>query len=166
MAIERRPVSFRRTASLVKKFASERYRHAYVSAHVRQFLARQIRALRGDLSQEEFADKLGMPQSSVSRLENPAKGMQLQTLFEVASKLDRAVVVRLVDFKTFLRLTNDQSEIAICPPTYAESPPTDGSELLSARWRFDPHGRQSITEIRPPQQPQPESEGNRLVASS
>ena len=42
----------------------------------------------------------------------------LQTLFEVASKLDVAVIVRFVDFSTFMRLTGDMSDEASCPEAY------------------------------------------------
>ena len=111
-----------RADTLAKKFASKEYRDSFVAAHARQFVARQIRGLRGDLSQEEFAATLAMPQSSISRLENPAKGMHLQTLFEVAAKLDRAVFVRIVDFDTFIQLSGDQGDAAICPPAYGAKP--------------------------------------------
>ena len=58
-------------------------------------------------------------QTVVSRLEDFKYGKwTLQTLFEVASKLDVAVIVRFVDFSTFLRLTNDMSDEASRPEAY------------------------------------------------
>ena len=84
------------------------------------FLAQQIRALRGDMSQEEFGKLFGTPQSVVSQLRRPiAYGkFTLQTLLEVAAALNRAVLARIVDFPTFLRFTEDMSEQAICPAEY------------------------------------------------
>src|SRR5262249_51490736 len=47
------------------------------------------------------------------RLEDPNYGKwTLQTLFSVARKLNVAVVVRFVDFPTFLTITEDMSENA------------------------------------------------------
>lgn len=104
---------------LTKKFRSKRFRDSYVDANVRMFLAQQIRALRGDMSQEQFAELLGTTQSVVSRFEDPSYGkFNLQTLLEIAAKLNRAVFARIVDFPTFLRLTEDLSEQAICPEGY------------------------------------------------
>jgi hypothetical protein len=111
----------RRVMRLTDKFRNKRYRDSYVDANVRRFLAQQIRALRGDLSQEAFGKLLDKPQSVVSRLEDPSYGkFSLQTLLEIAASLDRAVIARIVDFPTFLRFTEDVSEAAISPAGYDE----------------------------------------------
>lgn len=105
----------------MEKFADKKYRDAYVSNHLREFLAAQIRSLRfkKEMSQAEFAKLLEKPQSVVSRLENPDYGkVTLQTLLDVANKLDIGLVVRFVDFPTFLRLTSDFSESALSPVGY------------------------------------------------
>jgi hypothetical protein len=108
-----------RITRLTEKLRNKRYRDSYVDANVRRFLAQQFRALRGDMSQEEFGKLIGKPQSVVSRLEDPAYGkFALQTLLEVAASLNRAVVARIVDFPTFLRFTEDVSQQAICPSGY------------------------------------------------
>jgi hypothetical protein len=58
----------------------------------------------------------------VSRLEDPNYGKwTLQTLFDVAAKLDIAVVVRFTDFPTFLRTTDDRSPSAIFPSSYDQT---------------------------------------------
>lgn len=111
-----------RSARLAAKMRSKAYRDAYVASHTRQFLARQIRAFRGDRSQVQFGDLIGKRQTVVSRLEDPNYGKwTLQTLFDVARKLDVAVLVRFVDFSTFVELTNDVSEKAARPQAYDES---------------------------------------------
>lgn len=116
------PANFPRLARLISKFADSAYRHTYVAIHTRQFLARQMRAFRGERSQAEFGKILGKPQSVVSRLEDPHYGKwTLQTLFEVARKLDRAVIVRIVDYSTFLKWSDDMSDSAVSPSAFSES---------------------------------------------
>jgi hypothetical protein len=95
------------------------FRAAYMAHHLRAFLADQIRALRGDLSQREFGLLIDKPQSVVSRLEGENYGKHtLQTLLDIATKLDIGLLVRFVDFATFLRTTNDLSEEALHPSPY------------------------------------------------
>lgn len=67
-------------------------------------IARQIKSLRGTLSQEEFAKKLGMPRTSISRLENGRRGtISLSTLLRIAAKLDIHLVVQFDGKKKFAR---------------------------------------------------------------
>lgn len=107
------------TPPLLEKFQDKAYRDSYVASHTRRFLARQMRKFRGERSQEEFGVVIDKRQTVVSRLEDPKYGKwTLQTLFEVASKLDVAVVVRFVDFSTFMKLTNDMSDEASRPAAY------------------------------------------------
>jgi transcriptional regulator with XRE-family HTH domain len=89
---------------------------------LRAFLADQIRALRGDLSQKAFGDLIGKPQSVVSRLENEDYGkVTLQTLIDIAEKLDIALIVRFTDFPTFLHSTADVSESALGPRAFTQT---------------------------------------------
>ena len=113
--------SSHRFARLVPKLADEAYRNSYVVHQTRQFLARQVRALRGDKTQNEFGELLDKPQSVVSRLEDPNYGKwALQTLFDVAAKTNRAVIVRIVDYPTFLRFTSDMTDAAARPEAYEQ----------------------------------------------
>ena len=60
-----------------------------------------------------------MPQSVVSRYENPDYGKQsLQPLFETADKNDCVFFGRFVDFPTFLQWSQDMSDEATLPATY------------------------------------------------
>jgi len=105
-----------RQSRLRTKMRNRRYRHAYVEAHSRQFLAAQIRELRRELSQREFSKLVGKPQAVISRLECPSyRSMTLKTLFEIAAKLDIAVFVRFVDFKRFVALTNEINDATLTP---------------------------------------------------
>ena len=72
-------------------------------------LADQIRDLRGNRSQKEFGALIGKPQSVVSRLEKEDYGkVTLQTLIDIATRLDIGLVVQFVDFSTFLRTADDR----------------------------------------------------------
>lgn len=122
MASEPRPVVSPRTENLSEKFKEAAYRHAYVAAHLRRFLGKQMRALRGERTQVEFAAFLGEPQSSVSTLEKVGPGTISKAL-DYAKKLDRALLVRFVDFDTFAALTEDQSDDALKPRAYDEQDP-------------------------------------------
>lgn len=119
MAAERHPADSHRIPSLVEKFRNRRYRHSYVASHTRRFLARQMRKFRGDKSQSEFGTLIDKQQTVVSRLEDSGYGKwTLQTLFDVAEKLDLAVIVRFVDYTTFLRFTEDMTDEATVPSAY------------------------------------------------
>ncbi len=112
--------NFQRLASLAGSFDDPEFRGSYMAHHLRAFIADQIRGLRGDMSQNEFGERIGKPQSVVSRLENESySGVSLQTLIEIAIKLNIAFVGRFVDFPTFLRVTSDLSESAVTPPPYS-----------------------------------------------
>jgi hypothetical protein len=120
MVVERLPADFPRMRNLADKMKGRKgYRDSYVSSHIRQFLARQMREFRSGRSQTEFGMQIDKQQTVVSRLEDPSYGKwTLQTLFDVASKLNVAVIVRFVDFPTFLRFSKDMSLAAIRPAEY------------------------------------------------
>jgi transcriptional regulator with XRE-family HTH domain len=112
----------RRLRQLARAFSDRNFRHAFIGRQLRLFLAEQIRALRGNRSQKEFGDAISKPQSVVSRLEKQAdKNVSIQTLIDIAERLDIAVVIRFVDFPTFLRYTADYSENAVAPPSYDQN---------------------------------------------
>lgn len=111
-----------RNRQLERALESPGFRHGYMARQLKAFLAQQIRALRGSMRQSEFGEKIGKPQSVVSRLEKQMdKQISIQTLIDIASALDIAVIVRFVDFPTFLKQTEDMSEAAVAPTSYAAS---------------------------------------------
>jgi hypothetical protein len=113
------PAASHRFMRLAEKMHDKEYRDGYVAAHTRQVLAKQMRELRGSLSQGDFGRVIYKPQTIVSRLENPAySGWSLRTFFEIASRLDIAVFARFVSFTTFLKLTDDMSDEALHPQLY------------------------------------------------
>ena len=75
---------------------------------LKTFLAGQIRSLRGDMSQGEFGRLIGKPQSVVSRLEDPTYGkVTLQTLLDIAAKLDIALIVSFTNYRKYHRIINE-----------------------------------------------------------
>jgi predicted XRE-type DNA-binding protein len=96
--------------ALWQKLRQKNYRDAYVAEHVRQGIARQIRALRNQRAwnQGRLSQLLGKPQSVVSRLEDPSYGkVTVQTLLDLASVFDVALQVRFISYSSFLQQTRD-----------------------------------------------------------
>src|ERR1019366_4543263 len=112
--------NFQRLEGLAGGIADSEFRASYMAHSLRAFLADQIRALRGERSQRVFGEAIGKPQSVVSRLESEDYGkVTLQTLLDIANKLDIALLVRYVDFPTFLRSTADFSPNAVAPRPFS-----------------------------------------------
>jgi hypothetical protein len=103
---------------LWSKLGNKEYRDAYVSEHVRRWIAHQIRALREHpdrkWKQGELSDRMGKPQSVVSRLEDPTYGkMTVQTLLEVAMAFDVALIIKFVSFPRFASESADLTKSAM-----------------------------------------------------
>lgn len=161
---------------LVDAMGDRPFRASYMAHHLRAFLADQIRNLRGARSQKQFGAAIGKPQSVVSRLENEDYGrVTLQSLIDIAEKLDIALLVRYVDFPTFIAATRDFSEAAVAPPRYSDeamtallvaSPQMDAPadalaastrEPLQAGSRDIPTGAPPCAAAHPPERPVPPS---------
>jgi len=119
--VEHMTANSRRINSLASEMGDPRFRASYFTTQLKTFLADQIRALRGNSSQADFGKAIGKPQSVVSRLENENYGqVSLQTLIDIANKLDIALIVRFTEWTEFLRVTNNFSENAIAPQRYEQ----------------------------------------------
>jgi hypothetical protein len=84
-------------------------RAKFVESHLNKTLAFQIRSLRGDWTQSEFAEKLGMkhPNNVSARLENPNYGKHtLTTLKRIAAARDVGLVVWFVPFSRLIDWAN------------------------------------------------------------
>ena len=91
---------------------NKEYRDAYVDSHVKSLIAHQLRCIRErlGLTQKEFAVLVGKPQSVISRLESTEYGkVNIQTMLDLARKLDIAVVVKFASFPEFLESVDDIS---------------------------------------------------------
>lgn len=107
-----------RAKDLLPTLDNEKSRKAYLESHIRMFLANQIRAMRGDESQEEFGDEIHKPQSVVCRLENIETAKSIPSLLEIANAKGVALLVKFVDFATYLQLTNEFSDETLAPKSY------------------------------------------------
>ena len=99
------------------------YREAYVEGHVKSYIPYQLRAIREKLrlTQKAFAERIGKPQSVVSRLENTEYGkVTVQTLLDIARRLDIALVVKFASFREFLAAYADLSADAMAVEPYSE----------------------------------------------
>jgi hypothetical protein len=105
MKAKQKKASSRQREPETCQIEDKRSRDAYLHSNVSSFLARQIKELRGGMSQREFGRLLGKPQSVVSRLEDPDYGkVTLQTLLEIAAKLDVALIVRFATYPTYAKV--------------------------------------------------------------
>jgi transcriptional regulator with XRE-family HTH domain len=84
---------------LREQFKDEDVRYAYVEGFLNASIAAQIKELRGEMSQQELAEKIGTKQSGVSRIENVNySAWKVETL----RKLARAFGLRLrISFEEF-----------------------------------------------------------------
>jgi transcriptional regulator with XRE-family HTH domain len=108
----------------LEKFERKEYRDGYLETTVRAGIAYQIQALRAKdgLSQSEFAELTDKKQSTVSRLEDTEYGrVSVQTLLDIAKAVGVAVVVRFVDYPTFLGFAGKMSTPELQPDTIVES---------------------------------------------
>jgi transcriptional regulator with XRE-family HTH domain len=105
------------------KWRDAEYRRAYLLASIEQGIAWQIktnRTARG-LSQADLADALGVEQSAVSQLEDPAcGGYTVDTLLKLAEAFDCALSLRFVPFSELACESQDLSPQALYAAPYSE----------------------------------------------
>lgn len=110
--------------SKLSKFSRKDYRDGFMQTQVRGGIAYQIQALRKKFgfTQSKMAEQTGKKQSVISRLENTEYGkVTVQTLLDIASALDVAILVQFVSYPDFLTRTSDMSDKALQPETIHES---------------------------------------------
>jgi transcriptional regulator with XRE-family HTH domain len=90
----------------VEPFLDKEYRDAYLEAHVMGSIAYQIRMLReqSELSQKQFGEEIGKPQSVISRLEDTEySGVTINTLLSIAKALGVGLNVCFTDYVHVLK---------------------------------------------------------------
>src|SRR5216684_701788 len=108
---------------LILKLKNKKYRDAYVSAHVRNGIPYQTRALRDQRkwSQGELGKRSGKPQNVISRLEDPNYGkMRIPKLLDLAAAFDVALLVKFVPFSKLLSEVKDLSPEALSAKSFGE----------------------------------------------
>lgn len=88
-----------------ERLSDKEYRDAYVEAHISATLEGQIYALREqrEWTQKDLADKAGMLQPRISKLEEDCSNVSLNTLRKIASAFDVALSVRFVPYSRLVR---------------------------------------------------------------
>lgn len=117
-------------------------RARFVESTLGKHLAFQIRAMRDRVnwSQEQLAQKVGMNQNAISRLESPFYGKPtLTTLKRVATAFDVGLVVRFAPFGELvdwvsgtLRVERGLSPSSLSPLSFQEEPASPEKEQRSA----------------------------------
>jgi transcriptional regulator with XRE-family HTH domain len=100
-------------SSLWKKFRSRKYRHAFVEAQLKRGVPTQMRAMRlkRGWTQKELAQRCGLEQGTISRIENPDYGqLTFDTVLAVARGFDCAFIGRYVPFSQLRALVENSSE--------------------------------------------------------
>lgn len=125
----------------IDRLKSKMYRDAYLESQVHGWISHQFRALRISmgLTQKEMAQKIGKPQSVVSRLENDDYGkVSVQTLLDVAKAIDIALLVQFVSYPDFLTRMLDKSSASMVPENLSQSAARVGRSIATeARLQFD-----------------------------
>lgn len=115
---------------LLHNFESgEEYRHAFVEEKIRTSVAAQIKTIREQrqLTQPEFAKKLGKSQSWVSRLEDPNQSVPtVPSLLTVARAFDVDLDIRFGRFSDLLQQLEAMTPESLEVPSFSD-------ELTSAK---------------------------------
>ena len=115
-----------RREQMTRSLADKECRDLFVCEEVDTGLAFQIRAMRQarGWSQRDLAQRLGMTQEGVSRLENPEYGkLTLTTLKRLASVFDVGLAVRFVPFSALIEWAVNFGPSDLAVPSYAASAP-------------------------------------------
>ncbi len=100
----------------LKPFLEKEYRDAYLEGHVKGGIALQIHAIREKLgiSQKEFGELIGKPQSVVSRLEDTEYGaVSVQTLISIAQALNIGLHIQFCDYGAILAHDYNQKALEV-----------------------------------------------------
>ena len=95
-----------------------------MSGRIRTYIALQVRELResNNLSQSDLAVRTGTHQSAISRLENTDYGrMSVQTLIDLATAMDVALVVKFASYEDFLSQHSDVMPSALSVESFSET---------------------------------------------
>jgi transcriptional regulator with XRE-family HTH domain len=115
----------RRREKLITELRNKEYRDAFVSEHIDTGIPFQIRALREQrsLTQKELADRAGVTQVWISRIENPNySGFSIKTLLKLASAFDIGLIVRFVPISNLVKWELQLSPESLQAVSFNEDP--------------------------------------------
>lgn len=100
------------------------YRRAALASTVENFIAWQVRINREErgLTQKDLAALMGTGQSAISKLEDPEGGdVQVSTLLRAAHAFDCALILRFVDFASFVEASQHVQPERLFAPSFVEA---------------------------------------------
>lgn len=107
-----------------QRLKNKAFRDAFVSAHIDQGLAFQIRALRENRGwdQKTLARKIGLrSQSAIARMEDPSYGkLSISSVKRLGKVFDVGVLVKFVPYSRMLTETEDLSQNALAAKGFTE----------------------------------------------
>lgn len=120
-----------RRSQLKKALRDKEYREAFVRQQIETHLPFQIKAMRRaeGWNQARLGEKLGKPQSVVSRLERPDYGrFNINTLIEIAAVFDVGLLVTFVPFNHLLDRASGFSASDVKVSSFSEDPVFNSSK--------------------------------------
>lgn len=132
------------------KLRGRKYRESFVASQAKRAVAFQIRAIRRKLNwtQQELADRAGVPQATISRAEDPSYGnLALNTLIAIANGFEAALLVKIVPFDQVEQLIEDIAREGGHVATFSEQDAARDAEgrPLSNSSVIDPSGPTVLT---------------------
>lgn len=103
--------SLKRLYRLLPQLQDDEFRKYYFEANLNMSVSVQIKNMRGDMSKKDFAKKLGITQNKLTRLENPDTSKLINELLKIAHENNVALLVKFVDYETYIAETQPQSMI-------------------------------------------------------
>jgi DNA-binding transcriptional regulator YiaG len=108
---------------LKNEFKDRDYRKAYAESFANTIIATQIRLLRGSMSQEDFADLVGVKQSRISAMEDENyAAWSTRMLKRIAAAKDVVFLGRYVTFGELLDWARRLSEADLTVSPYDDDP--------------------------------------------
>lgn len=108
---------------LFNYLADDEIRPIFISDHIREQIALQIRTMREkrQWTQTELGEHAGIPQPRISLLEDPDySGLTLATLKRIAQAFDVGLIVRFASFGEVADWTVNLEPKQLTPPSYGE----------------------------------------------
>ena len=108
---------------LFNYLADDEIRPIFISEHIREQIALQIRTMRENRqwTQTELGERAGIPQPRISLLEDPDySGLTLATLKRIAQAFDVGLIVRFASFGEVADWTVNLEPKHLTPPSYGE----------------------------------------------
>jgi predicted XRE-type DNA-binding protein len=108
-------------STLKEELKDSEYRRAYAESFANTMIATQIRLLRGDMTQQEFGELVGVKQSRISAMEDENySSWSTKSLKQIAGGKDVVFLGRFVSFGELLGWSTRFSKETLTVPSYRD----------------------------------------------